>query len=55
MPFNLGVTELVVLLVIGLLLFGHKLPGMMRWLGSSLMEFKKEMSSVTDELRGPVK
>ena len=38
-----------------LVLFGDKLPAMMRWFGKSVVEFKKEVGSVTDQLGGPVK
>jgi len=37
--FGLGTAEVVVLLVIGLLLFGNQLPGLARSLGKFLTEF----------------
>lgn len=41
---NMGVTELIIILVIILLLFGStKLPSLARSLGSSVNEFKKGM------------
>ncbi len=41
-PFNVGPTELIVVLVIVLVLFGgKKLPDLARSLGRSLGEFKK--------------
>lgn len=41
-PFNIGPTELIVVLVIILVLFGgKKLPDLARSLGRSLGEFKK--------------
>jgi TatA/E family protein of Tat protein translocase len=41
-PFNIGPTELIVVLVIILILFGgKKLPDLARSLGRSLGEFKK--------------
>jgi len=46
-------TEVVVVLVIGLLLFGNRLPDVARWLGSSVSEFRREAAGLTDELRDP--
>jgi sec-independent protein translocase protein TatA len=43
--FNLGMAEIVVICVIGLLLFGNRLPGVARSLGKSLLEFRKELNS----------
>ena len=49
--FGLGFAEIGMILIIGLFLFGNKLPEMMRWLGKSAAEFKKEANSLTDDLR----
>ncbi|MCY3021577.1 MAG: twin-arginine translocase TatA/TatE family subunit [Planctomycetota bacterium] len=38
---NVGLPELIIILVIALLIFGHKLPSVARSLGSSVNEFKK--------------
>jgi sec-independent protein translocase protein TatA len=38
---NIGLPELIVVMVIALLIFGHKLPLLARSLGSSVNEFKK--------------
>ena len=38
---NLGLPELLIILVIALLIFGHKLPAVARSLGSTVNEFKK--------------
>jgi sec-independent protein translocase protein TatA len=43
--FGLGMAELLAICVIGLLLFGNRLPGVARSLGKSLMEFRKELNS----------
>ena len=48
--FGLSQWELLIILVVALLLFGHKLPSMMRGLGSSVKEFKKGMN---DEVPAP--
>lgn len=37
---NLGLPELLIILVIVLLLFGHRLPGIGRAMGRSVSEFK---------------
>jgi TatA/E family protein of Tat protein translocase len=49
--FGLGFAEIGIILIIGLFLFGNKLPEVMRWLGKSAAEFKKEASSLTDDIR----
>ena len=48
--FNLGAPELVLVLAIGLLLFGNKLPGVARSLGQALLAFRREVSGLGDEL-----
>lgn len=45
MPFNLGIGEVLVVLVVALLVFGGKLPEVGRALGRSLVEFKRGLSS----------
>lgn len=42
--FGLSGWELLIILVIALLIFGRKLPDIMRGLGSSAREFKNGMS-----------
>lgn len=44
-----GPWEILVIALIVLLLFGKRLPGMMRSLGSSVVEFKKGVSNVEDD------
>ena len=50
MPFGIGVTELVILLVALLIIFGPKrLPEMGRSLGKGMREFKDSISGKDDE------
>jgi sec-independent protein translocase protein TatA len=48
--FGLGMAEIVVVLVIGLLLFGNRLPALARSLGKTLVEFKKEVHGMQEDL-----
>jgi|SaaInlStandDraft_2_1057019.scaffolds.fasta_scaffold85415_2 sec-independent protein translocase protein TatA len=43
-----GIPEMAIVAVIILLLFGKRLPGVMRSLGSSIVEFKKGISDTGD-------
>ncbi len=47
-----GPMELVILAVIILLLFGSRLPGLMRSMGSSVSEFKKGVRDGEDDTPG---
>ncbi|MFO0903948.1 MAG: twin-arginine translocase TatA/TatE family subunit [Pirellulales bacterium] len=48
--FGIGHWELLIVLVIALVLFGHRLPSMMRSLGKSVTEFKKGVAGIEDEV-----
>jgi sec-independent protein translocase protein TatA len=48
--FGLGMAEILVVLVIGLLLFGNRLPDLARSLGKTLVEFKKEVNGGQEDL-----
>ncbi len=54
MPFaflpNLGPTELLVVAFLALLMFGNRLPSVMRSLGKSVTEFKKGVAGIEDDL-----
>ena len=45
-----GMQELLVIGFIALLIFGNRLPSVMRSLGKSVTEFKKGVAGVEDEL-----
>jgi len=47
---GLGTMEIVVILVIAAVLFGHKLPEVARSLGKGLIEFKKGVGGLEDEV-----
>lgn len=47
---NLGPVEIIVILIIGLLLFGSRLPEVGRSLGRGLMEFKRGLAGMRDEM-----
>jgi sec-independent protein translocase protein TatA len=47
---NLGATELMVVAFVSLLIFGNRLPSVMRSLGKSVTEFKKGVSGIEDDV-----
>lgn len=50
-PGGPGVTELIIVGIIALLLFGKRLPEVARSLGKGLVEFKKGMAGIEEEVR----
>ncbi|WP_337104206.1 twin-arginine translocase TatA/TatE family subunit [Paenibacillus sp. YIM B09110] len=50
MPMNIGVTGIVLLVILGLLLFGpSKLPQLGRAIGTTLSEFKRGAKGLIDK------
>ena len=47
---NIGPTEWVIVLVIALLLFGRRLPEVMRNLGKGIVEFKRGVRGIEDQI-----
>ena len=45
-----GTTEWIIILVIGLLIFGRRLPEVGRSLGKGIVEFKKGIKGIEDEI-----
>ena len=52
--FMPGHWEILVVVLIALLLFGHRLPSVMRSLGRGVVEFKKGVQGVEDEIDSAV-
>jgi sec-independent protein translocase protein TatA len=48
--FNLGPMEIVILLVVGVMMFGRRLPEVGRYLGKGIVEFKKGIKGIEDEV-----
>ena len=47
--FGVGTQELIIVAIIVLVLFGHRLPSVMRSLGRGVVEFKKGVSGIDEE------
>ncbi len=47
---NIGLPEMLVVLAIGLLLFGKRLPDVGRSLGKGIVEFKRGLKGMADEI-----
>ena len=54
MPFaffqSIGMPELMIVAFVSLLIFGNRLPSVMRSLGKSVTEFKKGVSGIEEEI-----
>ena len=47
--FGIGQTELIIILVVIFILFGHRLPSVMRSLGRGVVEFKEGLHGKPEE------
>jgi sec-independent protein translocase protein TatA len=52
--FGIGTTEMIVFGIIAVILFGGRLPSVARSLGKSIVEFKKGMSDIENEVKTSV-
>ncbi len=50
-----GTTELIIILVVALLIFGRRLPDVARSVGKSIVEFKKGIKDVKDDVEDTAK
>jgi sec-independent protein translocase protein TatA len=48
--FGLGPQEMLIIVILGVLLFGKRLPEVGRSIGKSIVEFKNGLRGVQDEL-----
>ncbi len=46
---NFGVPEILIILVVGVLIFGRRLPEMGRYLGKGIVEFRKGLQGLEDD------
>jgi sec-independent protein translocase protein TatA len=47
---SLGTPEIIFILILGVLLFGRRLPEVGRYLGKGIVEFKKGLKGLEDEV-----
>lgn len=47
---NIGLPEIIIIGVVGILLFGRRLPEVGKNLGKTIVEFKKGLNSTTEEI-----
>jgi sec-independent protein translocase protein TatA len=48
--FGVGPTELFIVCLVALLLFGNRVPSVMRSLGKGMSEFKRGLNEVTKDI-----
>ena len=51
--FGLGPMEMMIIGILAVLLFGKRLPEVGRSLGKGIVEFKKGINGITDEIHNP--
>src|SRR5581483_2698216 len=51
---NLGMPEMMIVAFLALLIFGNRLPSVMRSLGKSVTEFKKGVSGIEEDIDNAV-
>jgi len=52
---NIGATEIILIAVVALLLFGpKKLPEMMQSIGKGIKDFKKSLNEVEEEIKNSI-
>jgi sec-independent protein translocase protein TatA len=52
--FGIGTTEMIVFGIIAVILFGGRLPSVARSLGKSIVEFKKGMTDIENEVKSSI-
>ena len=52
--FGIGPTEMLVVGIVAVILFGSRLPSVARSLGKSIVEFKKGMSDIESDLKSSI-
>jgi sec-independent protein translocase protein TatA len=50
LAFSVGMPEMLVLALLGLLIFGRRLPEVGRSLGKGIVEFKKGLAGIEDDM-----
>lgn len=53
--FGLGPQEMLMIVILGVLLFGKRLPEVGRSIGKSIVEFKNGLRGVQDELQATMR
>jgi len=48
--WSLGTPEIIIILLVGVMLFGRRLPEVGRYLGKGIVEFKKGIKGVEDDI-----